>query len=1064
AETQLPGIEDVRLEDNPLALSTRVINVLKLNRVITVKDLTQLSLHELRGMPNLGPTGRTEIIDALANEGLTPRRTAFVRSPSLYKINEIVLEAFANLPGPRHRQITVDINGDPVEYTYSERGIVDDIGHDIYRRIQSSLQDDPQAFTMSLNGTEIHVRPDGALLGNEFDMRNLLFENGVTDPDKFVADLKWLLTTEDNRAKLQDYERDILWKMIISALQYGAELDILAVKRLGLNMDQLQRALDIDPSPGQEAGMHSFISRKIKESVEKAIRNLLLNDDQRRLAMATMIFDGTNINQVVDILDRDTYDRGPEMNRDGIRAFYDRLAPLIEAQLFQPNYGDSKKTDGLQDIRQSMIGSMIEQLYGQGEETAGLVDRYLLNRNSALLLLLEGDNLAQLSRYLEDQSMLVNLELWRQYRTSDLSRMRPADIVESIDVVVYLSQFFPQRPELRDVDEVSAGLIQWAFDPTTSFAESFVAIVAQEGDQKPLGYLDRNIAEFLQLPQIPADEAMLNRRTFLRWGGLATLGIAVSGLYGLIENKDILTNPDFEAAKSVFLSRMDPLMKRVHKDLDSDGPLQIVTYHDLHILRDTAEALLEGLRSDFKNETGPLQSFLVDQIDTLNTTLYLIGDRVMVPNSRIEFSQNLIGLHLRFREMLPFAPIAPQTFTRASEDLLYDLELLHHRIQEKRNLSLYHNSEFKEVSQRAENLYALIHSTLEELENLQRQRDRTKQWQVAFRTLGQQTDNAVLANDVGELDRLAPQAARAFQQTLTGKGLVTVSKQRLAADLDTLFANIWNGKSDAVKQRALQLYLIAARHTNAQAKTDDPVHFFLHHWYVASDQTIRHMLDYLQTIVRGAPFHFLNSDDPGNPRLITGEDIARQRGLLANKEFVSLADAYIQLMRARKNVDQKAIVELAQIIIGLVSVEGDNAVLDTAARQTTDISALTALFRRDNATFAELTVPITEQNLRLAKPIIISVTVEDGVVTVDAGADAGFAEYAAVIKEEVEFNLNHLEATDAVKTRLHEFKVVITTDGTNQRRSDIIYKLPLADNGNPYTTDANIDKKVIILH
>jgi len=246
------------------------------------------------------------------------------------------------------------------------------------------------------------------------------------------------------------------------------------------------------------------------------------------------------------------------------------------------------------------------------------------------------------------------------------------------------------------------------------------------------------------------------------------------------------------------------------------------------------------------------------------------------------------------------------------------------------------------------------------------------------------TDSAVLAENLTDLERGASSTVFAFNEESAGRKN-PVSKVQLMTELDYLFANLMDNKNKDIQRRAAQLYRFAAMATQRTAALDgDPFKEFLHAWLTVLQPTERMFRRYLKNLARGEGFHFLiQTDDPERPRRVTGQDIADQQGVdLA--EFVKLADAFINLIQLRENLNQAALADLAKKLLDVPAYypdsaqQGENPAGDQAMLSRVQVRAMAVDALTQVNTQAEINEPFIDalhrSFLQLESPDRIQIT------------------------------------------------------------------------------------------
>ncbi|MGE0267326.1 MAG: ARMT1-like domain-containing protein [Candidatus Omnitrophota bacterium] len=195
-----------------------------------------------------------------------------------------------------------------------------------------------------------------------------------------------------------------------------------------------------------------------------------------------------------------------------------------------------------------------------------------------------------------------------------------------------------------------------------------------------------------------------------------------------------------------------------------------------------------------------------------------------------------------------------------------------------------------------------------------------------MKELGIGDDQSMLAENLQDLERNVVSTAAAFKEESNGRKN-RVSPVLIAAELDYLFTNMIDNKDKDIQRRAAQLYRFGAMTTQRSASLNgDPFREFLHHWMTVLQPNERLFRRYLKNLARGELFHFLiQTNDPERPRAITGQDIADQQEAGDSPEFVRLADAFINLIQLRKNLNQAALIDLANKLLNVPPYYPDSA-------------------------------------------------------------------------------------------------------------------------------------------
>ncbi|MCA9402965.1 MAG: hypothetical protein KC897_04225 [Candidatus Omnitrophica bacterium] len=1147
-----PEVLTQRLEDGALNLSQRIINLLKLNRIITVGDLTELSLHRLRGITNIGPAGRKEIVDALAERGLSLRRTAFIRSPNQYQINELLLEAYFNLGGPRHRTITVTVNGEPAEYSYDNRGAIDAIGLDVYRRIQTALEGETDAFIVSLDNADIRVQADAALLAKDDDLQAWMEQREIPDVEQFLENLAWARGLNDPRLKLSDPSLAIVRDAILSNLIYGHPLDVLAVRKVGLALQQYRDLIGLSPQGDFIQGMQDVVIRRARESLENRIRYLLFNNDQRRLARALLQFDGTNIDDVIGILRDDPQEYQVELSRAEAREFYQLLTPLLNALPLLNDIDDLPDAPEARALRSSPIGQLVEQLYQRRHTTADLLVRYIVDEFSALRLILQGDNLANLSRYTEDAALLADgtdraqrLRLRRlreqieaalaEHTPVPLEELQPTTVTDSQRVLEYLSRFFPERTDLSDRAAISDKLLTWFFADGTDFAGRIVGIVSEDGTGKPLGYLDQNVAELFALPYIEADAAVLIDAVDTIAERLGVEDEVVATALG-----EALSIEQAVVRWEVLADDMQ-LDQRIRAQI-SNALRQTLTRHRQPY--DAAAITRDIFETEHAFVAMLPESLTRDVVLSLNASAdgYTLDYPIGLMRSLFHIISSSIDWRLFAERVAPSAAMDTEEIAAVLADIRFNY-LYTPYVREYVTLNgmvIAVKMRFPSLAdfvnfQRGTRPDGRLINRGTPLEIVTRD-DPQNPVRTIFDRVDDDLQPSAIYTGAGFFDAEVIREIT-FTDYSVSKDMAMLNRRdvfRLGLGLTGLGAVIYflmydpldffaNAHAQEVRESALRKFesdfdrqlaeisgdisrRIAAGNEVPQTliqrlkglKDGADATLEMIRWVsTAPAEDLRRMIRVKQQdLEHWAAIAAANQGEPANWREAqTLYSFVNQRFLDAFK-FGPYAPQSAQRTVEDLVVDYHQIQDRAFLLRGLLPADADRLtelmihIDETLTRAVEYLDALekgkvplrkaalsgglpvaqdSAVFGRidgpsDMATFAELTVPLTEQVLKLESPVEMRVQISDGEVRVDTGENGRYAEYAGVLIEEIERLLKRPETDPAVLERLRDFRIVITTDTTAQSRDDIVYKLPLAENGNPFAAHSSVGKKVLILH
>lgn len=1017
------------------------------------------------------------------------------------------------------------------------------------RAVLASLS---RTLTTSLDNADIRVQADTALLAKDDDLQAWMEQREIPDVEKFLENLAWARGLNDPRLKLSEPSLAIVRDAILSNLIYGHPLDVLAVRKVGLALQQYRDLIGMSPQGEFMQGMQDVVIRRARESLENRIRYLLFNNDQRRLARALLQFDGTNIDDVIGILRDDPQEYHVELSRDEAREFYQLLAPLLNALPLLNDIDELPDAPEARALRSSPIGQLLEQLYLRRHTTADLLVRYIVDEFSALRLILQGDNLAYLSRYTDDAALLADgpdrahrmrlRRLREQIETAlaqntpvPLEELQPTTVTDSQRVLEYLSRFFPERTDLSDRAAVSDKLLTWFFADETDFAGRIVAIVSEDATGKTLGYLDQNVAELFTLPYVEADaavlidavdtiaerlgveeevvatalgEALSIEQAVIRWEVLADDMQLDQRIRAQISNAlrqtltrhrqpydpAAITRDIFETEHTFVAMLPESLTRDVVLSLNAspdgytlDYPIGLMRSL-FHIISSSIDWRL------FAERVGPSTDMDTEEIAAALAEIRFNFLYTPYVREYVTVNGMVIAVKMRFPSLADFVnfqrgtrpdgrlinrgtPLEivtrddPQNpvrtiFERVDDDLqpsaiftgagYFDAEVIREitftDYSVSKDMAMLNRRDVFRLGLGLTGLgaviYFLMYDPLDFFSNARAQEVR----ESALRKFEIDFDRQ-LAEISGDINR----------RIAVGNEVPQTLIQRLKSLKDGADATLemirWVSTAPAEELRRM-----------IQVKQQD-----LEHWtaIAAANQGEPANWREAQTLYSFVNQRFLDAFKfgPYAPQAAqrTVEDLVvdyhqiQDRAFLLRGLLPADADRLTELMihidetltRAVEYLDalEKGKVPLRKAALsGGLPVAQDSAVLGRIDNHS------------DMATFADLTVPLTEQVLKLESPVEMRVQIIDGEVQIDTDDNGRYAEYAGVLIDEIERLLKRPETDPVVLERLRDFRIVITTDTTTQNRDDIVYKLPVAENGNPFAAHSSVGKKVVILH